>query len=480
MKLQAILQGLEPLEVHADLSREITGIAYDSRAVKPGNLFVAICGYDTDGHKYIPMALEKGAACVLCEKAPAEGEYVLLSDTRRGLALAGANWYGNPAGEMTMIGITGTNGKTTTTYLVKHILEDCLGAKVGLVGTIQNMIGDEVLHTERTTPESLELQALFRHMADAGCTHVVMEVSSHALCLHRVDGVTFDVGVFTNLTQDHLDFHKTMEEYCRAKAMLFARSKVGAVNVDDPWAKEILAHATCPVITYSAKGQAALEATDIRLEPHHVAFTAHYQGTETACTLGIPGAFSVYNALSALSAALALGIATEKAAASLATARGVKGRAEVVPTPGKDYTVLIDYSHTPDSLENILKTVREFARGRVIAVFGCGGDRDPIKRPIMGKIAADLADLVVVTSDNPRTEDPMAIIDQILVGIPKDQTPTTVIENRRQAIRWAMDNAQAGDVIVLAGKGHETYQEIGHEKFHLDEREEVAAHLMGN
>ena len=480
MKLQAILQGLEPLEVHADLSREITGICYDSRAVKPGNLFVAICGYDTDGHKYIPMALEKGAACVLCEKAPAEGEYVLLSDTRRGLALAGANWYGNPAGEMTMIGITGTNGKTTTTYLVKHILEDCLGAKVGLVGTIQNMIGDEVLHTERTTPESLELQALFRHMADAGCTHVVMEVSSHALCLHRVDGVTFDVGVFTNLTQDHLDFHKTMEEYCRAKAMLFARSKVGAVNVDDPWAKEILAHATCPVITYSAKNQAALEATDIRLEPHHVAFTAHYQGTETACTLGIPGAFSVYNALSALSAALALGIAPEKAAASLATARGVKGRAEVVPTPGKDYTVLIDYSHTPDSLENILKTVREFARGRVIAVFGCGGDRDPIKRPIMGKIAADLADLVVVTSDNPRTEDPMAIIDQILVGIPKDQTPTTVIENRRQAIRWAMDNAKAGDVIVLAGKGHETYQEIGHEKFHLDEREEVAAHLMGN
>ena len=480
MKLQAILQGLEPLEVHADLSREITGICYDSRAVKPGNLFVAICGYDTDGHKYIPMALEKGAACVLCEKAPAEGEYVLLSDTRRGLALAGANWYGNPAGEMTMIGITGTNGKTTTTYLVKHILEDCLGAKVGLVGTIQNMIGDEVLHTERTTPESLELQALFRHMADAGCTHVVMEVSSHALSLHRVDGVTFDVGVFTNLTQDHLDFHKTMEEYCRAKALLFTKSKVGAVNVDDPWAKEILAHATCPVITYSAKGQAALEATDIRLEPHHVAFTAHYQGTETACTLGIPGAFSVYNALSAMSAALALGIAPEKAAASLATARGVKGRAEVVPTPGKDYTVLIDYSHTPDSLENILKTVREFARGRVIAVFGCGGDRDPIKRPIMGKIAADLADLVVVTSDNPRTEDPMAIIDQILVGIPKDQTPTTVIENRRQAIRWAMDNAQAGDVIVLAGKGHETYQEIGHEKFHLDEREEVAAHLMGN
>ena len=480
MKLQTLLQGLEPLEIHADLHAEITGIAYDSRAVKPGNLFVAIRGFDTDGHKYIPMALEKGAAAVLCETAPAAGDYVLLSDTRRGLALAGANWYQNPAREMTMIGVTGTNGKTTTTYLVKHLLEDCLGAKVGLVGTIQNMIGSEVLPTERTTPESLELQALFRQMADAGCTHVVMEVSSHALSLHRVDGFTFDVGVFTNLTQDHLDFHLTMEEYCQAKALLFTRCKAGVVNVDDPWAGEILKRATCPVCTYSARGQAELMAQGIELHPHQVTFTAVVNGTETACSLDIPGAFSVYNALSAFGVGLALGLSPDAIADSLATAQGVKGRAEVVPTPGKDYTVLIDYSHTPDSLENILRTVREFARGRVIAVFGCGGDRDPIKRPIMGKIAAELADFVVVTSDNPRTEDPMAIIGQILEGIPETMTEKTVIENRRQAIRGAMEQAQAGDVIVRAGKGHETYQEIGHEKFHLDEREEVAAHLMGN
>ena len=480
MKLQDLLQGLAPLEFHADPETEITGVAHDSRAVQPGNLFVAISGFDTDGHKYIPMALERGAAAVLCEKAPEAGSYVRVADTRLGLAQVGANWYGHPARQMTMIGVTGTNGKTTTTYLVKHMLEDCLGAKVGLVGTIQNMIGSEVLHTERTTPESLELQALFRQMADAGCTHVVMEVSSHALSLHRVGGVTFDVGLFTNLTQDHLDFHHTMEEYGRAKALLFQQSRVGLVNTDDPWAPLLMEGAACPIHTYAARRDADLRALDIDLEPHGVAFTARWQGSETPCRLGIPGAFSVYNALGALGIALALGIPPQQAAASLATAQGVKGRAEVVPTPGKDYTVLIDYSHTPDSLENILKTVKEFARGRVIAVFGCGGDRDPIKRPIMGKIAVDLADHVVVTSDNPRTEDPMAIIDQILVGTRDSATPVTVIENRRQAIRWAMDHAGAGDVIVLAGKGHETYQEIGHEKFHLDEREEVAAHLMGN
>lgn len=480
MKLQELLRGLDPLELQASPETEITGIAYDSRAVQPGNLFVAIRGFDTDGHKYIPMAQERGAVCVLCETAPAKGSYVRLADTRLGLALAAANWYGHPAKEMTMLGVTGTNGKTTTTYLLKHLLEDCLGAKVGLVGTIQNMIGEEVLPTERTTPESLELQALFRQMADAGCTHVIMEVSSHALYLHRVAGIQFDVGLFTNLTQDHLDFHHTMEEYGRAKALLFRQSRVGLVNADDPWAGLLMEGATCPIHTYAVRGEAELEARDVDLEIDHVAFTARWQGRETACRLGIPGAFSVYNALGALGVALALGIPADRAAASLATAKGVKGRAEVVPTPGKPYTVLIDYSHTPDSLENILKTVREFARSRVIAVFGCGGDRDPIKRPIMGKIGVDLADLVVITSDNPRTENPMAIIDQIVEGTKHSDTPVTVIENRRQAIRWAMDQAGPGDVIVLAGKGHETYQEIGHEKFHLDEREEVAAHLMEN
>ena len=480
MKLSELLQGLEILELHTDCNQEITGICYDSRAVKPGNLFVAIAGFAADGHKYIPMALEKGAAAVLCQEPTSCASYIQVADTRLGLALVSANWFGHPADRMTMIGFTGTNGKTTSTYLLKHILEDTLGAKVGLVGTIQNMIGDEVLHTERTTPESYELQALFRRMLDAGCTHVIMEVSSHALSLHRVGGVRFHTGVFTNLTQDHLDFHKTMEEYRKAKSMLFSMSDYGVINRDDPAAEAMIREAKCPVLTYSAKGEAGLTAANQQLHADRVEFEAAYQGSSVPVELHIPGIFSVYNALGVMGAALTLGLDLPRIAASLATAAGVKGRAEVVPTPGKDYTVLIDYSHTPDSLENILKTAREFCKGRLIAVFGCGGDRDPIKRPIMGRIAAQLADFVVVTSDNPRTEDPMKIIDQIFEGIQGSETPHTVIENRRQAIRWAMDHAGAGDVIILAGKGHETYQEIGHEKFHLDEREEVAAHLMGN
>ena len=482
MKLKELLLGLEPLQIHADPELEITGICYDSRQVKPGNVFVAISGFAMDGHRFIPMALEKGAAVIFCEQVPEQAcIYVQLSSTRKALALAAANWFGHPAEQMTMIGVTGTNGKTTSTYLLKHILEQTRGAKVGLVGTIQNMIGDEVLYTERTTPESFELQALFRQMLDAGCTHVIMEVSSHALVLDRVGGVRFHTGVFTNLTQDHLDFHETMEEYRKAKSMLFSVCDYGVINVDDPYAGKIMEEAACPVLSYSAgKTSADLTASAAELHADRVRFTASCRGEEAQMELSIPGAFSVYNALGVIGAALTLGVSLKEIADSLCTAQGVKGRAEVVPTPGKDYTVLIDYSHTPDSLENILKTAREFCKGRLIAVFGCGGDRDPIKRPIMGRIGAQLADFVVVTSDNPRTEDPMKIIDQILVGVQEENTPYTVIENRRQAIRWAMDNAGNGDVIILAGKGHETYQEIGHEKFHLDEREEVAAHLMGN
>jgi len=482
MKLIDLLRGLEPLEIHADMEQELSGVCYDSRQVEPGNVFVAISGFAADGHRFISMALEKGASVVFCERVPEQPcSYVLLKNTRKALALAGANWFDHPAEKMTMIGVTGTNGKTTSTYLLKHILEQTIGAKVGLIGTIQNMIGDEVLYTERTTPESFELQALFRRMLDAGCTHVIMEVSSHALVLDRVGGVRFHTGVFTNLTQDHLDFHETMEEYRKAKSMLFSACDHGVINVDDPYASQIVEEAKCPVVAYSAKQETAdLCAEQAELSASGVRFLANHRGEKRRMELGIPGAFSVYNALGVIGAALTLGIGLDQIADALATAQGVKGRAEVVPTPGKEYTVLIDYSHTPDSLENILKTAREFCKGRLISVFGCGGDRDPIKRPIMGRIGAELSDLVVVTSDNPRTEDPMKIIDQILVGVQELDTPCMVIENRRQAIRWAMDHACAGDVIILAGKGHETYQEIGHEKFHLDEREEVAAHLMGN
>ncbi|MBP3633218.1 MAG: UDP-N-acetylmuramoyl-L-alanyl-D-glutamate--2,6-diaminopimelate ligase [Oscillospiraceae bacterium] len=478
MKLKELLQGLDVLQMHADPELEIAGVSHDSRKVSQGDLFVAISGFAADGHKYIPMAQEKGAAAILCERAPEEGQYILVKDTRLALAQVGANWFGHPAEKMTMIGITGTNGKTTSTYLLKHILEKKRGAKVGLVGTIQNMIGDEVLETERTTPESFELQELFRKMLDEGCTHVIMEVSSHALVLSRVAGVRFQTALFTNLSQDHLDFHKTMEEYRKAKSLLFSVADHGVINMDDETAPAMIREAKCPVLTYSAgKTKADLMASEIDLEPRMVRFAASC-GEETAqMQLHIPGAFSVYNALGVCGMALTLGLSLAEIADALSDATGVRGRAEVVPTPGKDYTVLVDYSHTPDSLENILTTVREFCTGRVIAVFGCGGDRDPIKRPIMGDVGARLADLVVVTSDNPRTEDPMKIIAQVEEGVKGKGTPYEVIENRREAIRWAMDHAAAGDVIVLAGKGHETYQEIGHEKFHLDDREEVIIHL---
>ena len=479
MKLKELLNGLDVLELHADETLDITGVHYDSRQVMRGGLFVAISGFQTDGHKYIPKAAENGAACIVCEKKPEmQIPYVLVSDARAALAVLGANWFGHPADDMCVIGITGTNGKTTSTYLLKHVLEQTLGAKVGLIGTIQNMIGDEILHTERTTPESFELQKLFADMRDAGCTHVIMEVSSHALVLHRADQIRFSAAVFTNLTEDHLDFHKTMDAYCDAKAMLFRRCETGAVNVDDAYAKRIMEQADCRLLTYSAQGNpAALMAEHVELFSDRVEFDAVYQNEQASVTLGIPGIFSVYNALGVIAAALALNIPLQKIADALRTAQSVKGRVEVVPTPGKDYTVLIDYSHTPDSLENILKAVRGFCTGRVIAVFGCGGDRDPYKRPVMGKIAAELSDLAIVTSDNPRTEDPYKILRQILAGMQDTETPYEVIESRVSAIGRAMELARKNDVIVLCGKGHETYQEIGHEKHHLDEREVVASYL---
>lgn len=479
MKLNTLLQEVSVLELHAPQTLDVTGVQYDSRQVRPGDLFVAISGFQTDGHTYIPKAAENGAVCVICEKKPqTDIAYVLVPDARAALAALGAAWFGHPADSMCMIGITGTNGKTTSTYLLKHVLETALGAKVGLIGTIQNMIGNEIVPTERTTPESFELQKLFAQMKAAGCTHVIMEVSSHALSLHRVDHIHFQTAVFTNLTEDHLDFHKTMDDYCDAKALLFSRCEAGVVNLDDAYAGRILEKASCPCMTYSAKdASAALCAQNLRLHADRVEFDAVYQSERCAFTLGIPGMFSVYNALGVIGAALALKLPLPAIADALKTAKSVKGRVEVVPTPGKEYTVLIDYSHTPDSLENILKAVRGFCTGRIIAVFGCGGDRDPFKRPIMGRLGAELADISIVTSDNPRTEDPYAILRQILAGMRETEKPYEVIESRVAAIGRAMALAKKDDVIVLCGKGHETYQEIGHEKHHLDEREVVASFL---
>ena len=478
MKLQELLAGIPVLDAAADLETEITGVSYDSRRTKPGDLFVAMTGFATDGHQYIGKALENGAAAVLCQQTPeTDCPYIQTEDSRRALAVVGANWFHHPASGMTMIAVTGTNGKTTTTYLLKAILEQALGAKVGLIGTNQNMIGQEVIPTERTTPESFEVQHLFRQMADESCTHVEMEVTSHALALDRVYGVRYQVGIFTNLTQDHLDFHKTMEAYCDAKAILFRNCGTGVVNADDPWTPRLLRNASCKVLTYAEHAPADLRAENVGLGADHIAFDAVTETERMPVRVNIPGGFMVYNTLDVLGAALALGIPLKDSARVLAAVPHVKGRVEVVPTPGRDYTVLIDYAHSPDGLKNVLSSVQGFAKGRTIALFGCGGDRDRTKRPKMGKTAAEHADFLVITTDNPRTEKPGAIIEDILPGLEGSVTPYTVIEDRVEAIHWAMDHAEAGDVIVLCGKGHETYQEINHVKHHMDEREIVADYL---
>ncbi len=475
MKLRELIKNLSIIEMNADAEREISGVSYDSRKTEKGDMFVAIRGFEADGHKFIPKAVENGAAVILCEEKPScDIPYVLVSDSRYGLAIVSRDFFGDPASEMTMIGITGTSGKTSSSYLIKHMLESKLDAKVGLIGTNGNMIGDELLHTEHTTPESYELHKLFRHMADSGCTHVVMEVSSHSLTLERVAGIHFDVALYTNLSQDHLDFHGTMEEYAAAKRKLFSMCSLGCFNLDDAWADFMRDGASCRTMTFSTeKNEADLVAKDIRLTADGVRF-ASVSGDEISITkLGIPGMFSVYNALGTMSVGLALGLSLADCSDAMSSAKGVKGRLEIVPT-GRDFSVVIDYSHKPDALEKVLKTLKPVTRGRLIALFGCGGDRDKLKRPIMGRIAADNADLVVVTSDNPRTEDPDEIIREIVAGMKDKRTPTKVICDRREAIAWAIDNAAPGDVLLLAGKGHEDYQVVGHEKHHMDEREIVS------
>ena len=478
MKLRELLKDIPVLECTADPELEIGSVYYDSRKVTPGSLFVAVSGFAADGNRFIPMALSKGAAAVVTARKP-EGEvpYVLVPSDRMALALLGCNFYGHPARSMTMIGVTGTNGKTSTTLLLKQVLEKTLGAKVGLIGTMANMVGEEVIPTERTTPESFELQGLFARMRDSGCSHVVMEVSSHAITLERIGGTWFDIAAFTNLTEDHLDFHKTMDAYCEAKAELFRRCDRAVVNADDSYAGRILEAAACPVLTTSVAGEQGLYAKNLELMSEGICFTACCGEEQVKVSLPIPGKFTVYNALTVLGIAKQLGISLADCAAALKTAQGVKGRIEVVPTPGMPYSVLIDYAHTPDGLENVLSSVKDFCKGRLIAVFGCGGDRDPIKRPIMGRIGVELADLAVITSDNPRTEEPMAIIEDILKGVNQELGEYIVMEDRRAAIRYAMDIAEKDDIIVLVGKGHETYQEINGHKYHLDEREEVEAHL---
>ena len=449
---------------------EILGIAYDSRKVKPGFVFICIKGYETDGHLYAKAAEEQGAVCIVAEDDVCVSVPVIKCENARfEMAELAVRFYREPSKKFKLIGITGTNGKTTTSYLIKGILEKA-GYCVGIIGTNQNSLGTKVLETKTTTPttpNSLELQQMFSEMAKGGADYVVMEVSSHALELGRVHGCSFEVGVFTNLTQDHLDFHKTMENYMLAKAKLFKMCKKGVINIDDEYGKRIcdMAHDVLTV----GMDDAILRAKNINITARGTTFDLEYDGHAYKAEVPIPGKFSVYNALSAIGACLSCGIDMDIILDGLKRANGVLGRIEVVHTD-TPYTVLIDYAHTPDGLENIISTVKEFTKGRVITLFGCGGDRDATKRPIMGEIAGRLSDFAVLTSDNPRTEDPDSILDMIEDGIKKTDGEYIRITNRREAIGWALRNAGLDDCIILAGKGQETYQIIGKEKINFDER----------
>lgn len=473
MTLAKLLENVEILSSQGNIEAKVSGIAFNSAEVKAGDVFVCIPGFKTDGHDYAASALEKGAIAIVAQRPIEEtaATVVIVENTRYALAQMAAEFYDHPHRKFNLVGITGTNGKTTTTYLVKRILESC-GQKVGLIGTNQNMIGEEVIPSHHTTPDSLELMMLFDRMAKEGVETVVMEVSSHSLALDRVAACEFSVGAFTNVTQDHLDFHETMDNYIDAKSILFGMCKEAILNIDDGACEKMEAKSQCNMIKYSAKDEADLYAKDICYKSDGVEFDMVYHGRSAHIQLAIPGRFSVYNALTAAGCALGLGIGLQQIAKGLKDAPGVKGRIEVVKS-NTDFTVIIDYAHTPDGLENILKSIRDFASKRVITLFGCGGDRDKTKRPQMGKIAGELSDFCIVTSDNPRSEEPGDIIKDILVGIDETDCEYEVIENRFEAIEFALDSAKAGDIILLAGKGHETYQILKDRTIVFDEREIV-------
>lgn len=473
MKLKEILKGLK-CEVKDEYdSIEINKIEYDSRKVEKGDLFICIEGFNVDGHKYAKSAYEKGAVAVICSKKledNLECITIQVEDGRKALAICASNFYKNPCDKLKLIGITGTNGKTTSAFMVKSILE-ASGHETGLIGTIANYIGKEKIKSERTTPESLELHKMFNKMVNKNINYCVMEVSSHSLSLDRVYGVDFSEGIFTNLTQDHLDFHKTFENYYKAKLKLFKNAKISIINLDDDYGKKVYNDIKENKVTYAVNKKADLMAKNIHNHSRGVEFNLHYKGESIHIELCIPGLYNVYNALCSAAACLCEGISLTNIKKGLEKVV-VPGRCEIA-TKGYnlDFDVIIDYAHTPDGLENILKTARDFTKGRLISVFGCGGDRDKTKRPIMGEIGSNMADIAIVTSDNPRSEEPIKIIEDVLKGIHKENY--VVIENRKEAIKKAMEIAKKGDVIVIAGKGHEDYQILKDKVIHFDEREIV-------
>lgn len=472
MKLLKIIEDIR-CEIKGNADIDIGDLKYDSRKVQKGDLFFCISGFQEDGHRYAKDAVDKGAVAIVATK---EQELpvtqIIVQDDRQAMALMSVRFFGAPAAGMKMVGITGTNGKTTTTYMIKSIAE-AAGMKVGLIGTIQNMIGSEVIHTERTTPESVDLQRLLARMRDEGCDVVVMEVSSHSLYLKRVEGIRFDVGIFTNLTQDHMDFHQTWQNYVDAKKILFKQSEVTIVNVDDESAADMISAAHKDVLRFGVQNNADILPSNLELSASGTRFTAQIKNKKIKIDIGIPGTFTVYNALGAIAAAWTIGIKGDYIGEGLKTLKPVSGRFELLDTRGGNYSIILDYAHSPDSLENTLKTIRGFATGRIVTVFGCGGNRDRVKRPIMGQIAQKYSDFVIVTSDNPRFEEPMDIICEIENGLMGNH-PYICIENRREAILYAIKNAQNKDIILLAGKGHETYQEICGVKHDFDEKIVVA------
>lgn len=475
MTLDKLLEGVKVLKTAGNSEIQVNNVCMDSRKVGKGDMFICIPGNVVDGHIFASEAVEKGASVIVCERSPEcelDAVIIVVEDARKSMALIASNFYGNPASELKLIGVTGTNGKTTTTYLVKSILEG-VGKKTGLIGTNQNLAGDEVLPASHTTPDCLEFHSLLRKMKDCGCEYVVMEVSSHALCMHRVYGCRFEAAGFTNLTPEHIDYHKSMESYFEAKKMLFDICRCGVVNFDDEYGKKLIELYPGTLSGFSVKESSWLTVGEVKLLSDSVRFTINHDGAEYEFSLAIPGEFSVYNAALAVGLCLRIGVGIDECHRGIASAKGVCGRIEVVPV-NKDYTVIIDYAHTPDGLLNILKAVRGFCRGRLILLFGCGGDRDKTKRPVMGEIAVKSADFCIITSDNPRTESPRGIIDDIIKGIPLGcGDKYVVIENRFDAIKHSLSVAKKDDVVLLAGKGHENYQILKDKTIDFDEHEIV-------
>lgn len=484
MKLADLLKKLKYTCVKGTTDVDITTVAYDSRRVERGSLFICIKGAVADGHRFAEAAVNKGASALVVEDdvtVPENVTVIRVEDSRYALACISAEYFGNPADKLKVIGITGTKGKTTTTYLVKSIL-DSAGHKCGLVGTIETIIGDKVIKASNTTPESYVLQDYFKQMVDCGCDCVVMEVSSQGLMLHRTAGFTFEIGIFTNIEPDHIGphEHKDFNDYLHCKSLLFKQCRHGIVNIDDKHADYIINNASCDIVTYGFSEKADFHAANTKLVSGkgYLGIDYDLQGKENMrVEIDLPGKFSVYNSLTAIAICSYFGIDSNTICDALKDAK-VKGRIEMIKV-SDDFTLMIDYAHNAMSLESLLTTLREYNPTRLVCLFGCGGDRSRDRRFSMGEVSGKLADLSVITSDNPRTEEPLAIIDDILVGIKKTTGKYTVIPDRRKAIEWVIHNGQPGDIIVLAGKGHEDYQEINGVKHHLDEREVIAQVLAG-